>query len=128
MKLLARSSVYALFFVHTVFAIQSFSEQPTYQEVNPGGAVLLACGVNAKRGQCRWEKDGGPIGLHPGKYELAGDHEAGDCSLRILGAELEYDDGVWQCQVTASSYKDKDSLISEGAQVVIRGKEKKDTI
>ena len=48
MKLLARSSVYALvglFFVHTAFAIQSFSEQPTYQEVNPGGAVLLACGV-----------------------------------------------------------------------------------
>ena len=79
-----------------------------------------------KRGECRWEKDGQPVGIHPGKYEWAGNSkespaESGDCSLKILDANLEFDDGVWQCQVTPSSFKVRDSLISEGAEVVVRG-------
>ena len=56
-----------------------------------------------------------------GKYEWAGDFESGDCSLRISDARLAYDDGVWQCSVTPSSFLVRDALISEGAQVVIRG-------
>jgi hypothetical protein len=60
--------------------------------------------------------------MFPTKYEWAGTPETGDCSLRVLSAELEYDDGVWQCQVTPSSFKEKDALISEGAQLVVRGK------
>jgi len=100
---------------------QTWSEQPANREVNPGGDVLLSCVINDMRGQCRWEKDGTPVGIFPGKYEWAnGDLESGDCSLRILDAKLAYDDGVWQCSVTPSSFLVRDALISEGAQVVIR--------
>ena len=63
--------------------------------------------------------------IHPGKYIWANPNEAaaesGDCSLKILDANLEFDDGVWQCQVTPSSFQLRDSLISEGAEVVVRG-------
>ena len=54
-----------------VFAIQSWSEQPIYHEVNPGGQVVMPCIVLNKRGECRWEKDAQPVGIHPGKYEWA---------------------------------------------------------
>ena len=106
----------------SVSAVQSWAEQPRYQEVNPFGNLILPCVVNDMRGQCRWEKDGSPVGMFPTKYEWAGTPETGDCSLRVLSAELQYDDGVWQCQVTPSSFKEKDALISEGAQLVVRGK------
>ena len=109
-----------------VFAIQSWSEQPIYHEVNPGGQVVMPCIVLNKRGECRWEKDAQPVGIHPGKYEWAATSKGsspdpGDCSLRVLDANLEFDDGVWQCQVTPSSFRSKDALISQGAQLVVRG-------
>ena len=103
---------------------QTWSEQPANQEVNPSGDVVLRCAIRAMRGECRWEKDGTPVGIFPGKYEWAagtGGPADGDCSLRIRDARLAYDDGVWQCSVTPSSYLARDALISEGAQVVIRG-------
>ncbi len=96
-------------------------EKPRYQEVNPRGSVVLTCKVGNLQGECRWEKDGAPVGTFAGKYEWAGDKSSGDCSLRILDASLEYDDGVWQCQVTPSNFQAKDSLNSEGAQLVVRG-------
>ena len=65
-----------------------------------------------------------PVGVHPGKYEWAVGSGASDCSLRILAAEIEYDDGDWVCQVTASSFQNKDTLISEPARLVVRGKKK----
>ncbi len=102
-------------------AVQSWSEQPRYQEVNPGGEVRMACVVSDIRGECRWEKDGIPLTAYPGKYEWSGEPKEGDCSLRVIDARLEYDDGVWQCQVTPSSFQVKDALISEGAQLVVRG-------
>ena len=46
--------------------------------------------VRDKKGECRWERDNTPIAAYPGKYEWAGDSEAGDCSLRILAAKYEY--------------------------------------
>lgn len=82
----------------------------------------MPCVIANKKGECRWEKDGSPVGMYPTKYEWAGAPEKGDCSLRVLDASLEYDDGVWQCQVTPSSFQTKDSLISEGAELVVRGK------
>ena len=100
--------------------LQSFIRVPTYSETNPGEAVVLGCEVENKGGECRWEKDGSPVGLFPGKYEWAGDVTAGNCSILILEASAEYDDGVWQCQVTASNFKKGDSLISDGAEVVVR--------
>ena len=108
--------------------LQQWSKQPVYQEVNPGGDVIMPCIIQNKRGECRWERDGQPVGIHPGKYEWAGasseggSEASGDCSLKILDANLEFDDGVWQCQVTPSSFKVRDALISEGAELVVRGK------
>ena len=104
----------------SVEGVQKFVTAPTNTEVNPGGSVSLACVVSSMKGECRWEKDGVPVGLYPGKYEMAGQEE-GDCSLRILAASMEYDNGVWQCQVTASDFTQKDTLISDGAQLVVRG-------
>ena len=88
--------------------------------MNPSGDLVISCKVNDKQGECRWEKDGTPVGIYPGKYEWAAKPESGDCSLRIINATLVYDDGVWQCQVTPSSFLSNDALISEGAEVVVR--------
>ena len=107
-----------------VTGLQRWVEQPRYTEVNPNGMVILTCKVSEKQGECRWEKDGSPIGIYPGKYEWAAKPEAGDCSLKIFNSSLEYDDGVWQCQVTPSSFNSKDPLISDGAELVVRGKTK----
>ena len=101
-------------------ARQSWLKQPEYQEVNPGEIAMLTCIITNKEGECRWEREGVPIGMFRDKYEWAGDLETGNCSLVILDASAEYDDGVWQCQVTASNFKLSDSLISDGAEVVVR--------
>ena len=42
--------------------------------------------------------------MQEGKYEWAGRRGNGDCSLRILKANLAYDDGMWECQVSQSSH------------------------
>ena len=47
----------------------------------------------------RWERDNTPIAAFTGKYEWAGDRTKGDCSLRILNANFDYDNGGWVCQV-----------------------------
>ena len=60
--------------------------------------------------------------MYKGKIEWAGNREEGDCSLRVLAAELQYDNGDWVCQVTASSFHERDTLISNPAKLVVRGK------
>ena len=109
-------------FLGSAESLQKWAQQPRYQEVNPRGTIILPCVILNKKGECRWEKDGTPVGIYPHKYEWSSLPENGDCSLRILDANLEYDDGVWQCQVTPSSFSVKDALISEGAELVVRGK------
>ena len=106
----------------TAAVVQEWEEQPGYKEVNPGGEVVMACHVRNKQGECRWERDETPIAEFVGKYEWAGDPKLGDCSLRILNANYNYDNGGWQCQVTASSYKVSDTLVSRPASLVVRGK------
>ena len=71
--------------------------------------MVLICFV----GECRWERDGDPVGMYPTKYEWSGNPEDGDCSIKILDSSLEFDDGVWQCQVTPTNFLQKDSLISD---------------
>ena len=39
-------------------SMQSFKEEPTYTEVNPGENTELRCVVNDIGGECRWQKDG----------------------------------------------------------------------
>lgn len=56
------------------------------------------------------------------KYEWAGTQEAGDCSLWIRAATLEFDDGEWECQVTASDFTTQDALTSSPVRLVVRGK------
>ena len=102
-------------------ARQQWEEEPGYREVNPDGEVIMVCRVRDKKGECRWERDNTPIAAYPGKYEWAGNAEAGDCSLRILAAKYEYDNGAWVCQVTASSFRERDTLISHPANLVVRG-------
>ena len=62
------------------------------------------------------------MGIYLGKYEWAGNPDAGDCSIRIMNAALEYDDGEWECQVTASDFAAQDALTSHIAKLVVRGK------
>ena len=120
MAAFVRLTVFVTFCCPVLSAFQRFGTVPTYQEVNPGGTVLMRCLVEEMKGECRWEKDGVPVGLYPGKYEMVAGRP-GDCTLRILAASMEYDNGVWQCQVTASDFTQRDTLISDGAQLVVRG-------
>lgn len=99
---------------------QEWRKQPEYDEVNPGDSVILTCLIDNRSGDCRWEKEGVPTGIFSGKYEWAGDVSSGDCSLLIKDAEVEFDDGAWQCSVTASSFKARDALVSAASQLVVR--------
>ena len=115
--------IFQLTIIVQVFTQQLFEEPPTNQEVGPGEDVILSCVIVNKVGECRWEKDGTPVGIYNNKYEWAHPEEKafGDCSLHIKNASFEYDNGVWQCQVTASDFTQKDTLISDGAEVLVRG-------
>lgn len=111
-----------LFLFGRIYAVQRFSERPTYTEVNPGEDALLKCRVSDKRGVCSWQKDNKPVGLYRGKYEWANEDSpvGGDCSLWVRAATLQLDDGQWQCQVTASNYDVQDALSSPPAVLAVR--------
>ncbi|GLV42586.1 uncharacterized protein CBL_03325 [Carabus blaptoides fortunei] len=103
-----------------VTCVQRFEKQPSYTEVNPGQNVELSCKVYNKKGSCSWQKDNKPVGMYLNKYEWSGSHEAGDCSLLIRVAQLEFDDGFWECQVTASDFTTQDALTSQPVRLVVR--------
>ena len=104
------------------FGRQEWVTQPADTEVNPGGTTTLTCKVAGKKGECRWERNSLPVGAYRGKYEWAGDQEQGDCSLVILEASMEYDNGEWICQITASDFTAKDTLMSTPAKLIVRGR------
>ena len=88
--------------------------------------MSLACRIANKKGDCRWEmrqEDGStnPLGIYPGKREWAGDRDQGDCSIRILEADYNIDNGRYVCQVTASGFRETDTLISREAILSVRG-------
>ncbi|CAB0033533.1 unnamed protein product [Trichogramma brassicae] len=103
-------------------AEQRFAETPAeYQEVSQGQDVKLRCRVQDKRGQCIWQKDRFALGMVHDKYEW--DHgDAGECSLVIKRASLDYDDGLWECQVTPGDFVKQDGLRSPPARLLVRGK------
>ncbi|XP_026467304.1 hemicentin-1 [Ctenocephalides felis] len=111
-------------------ALQRFEKQPSYTEVNPGQDALLTCKVLNRRGSCSWQKDNKPVGIYPKKYEWAAGDNAGarsasgggggDCSLWVRAATLEFDDGQWECQVTASDFTTQDALTSSPVRLVVR--------
>ena len=104
-----------------VVCIQEFIEEPSDTEVNPGDDLVLPCLIRHKAGECRWEKDGTPVGMFEDKYEWAGNVLSGDCGLVIHDASIEYDVGSWLCQVTASDFTQKDTLISRQITIIVRG-------
>ncbi|GJQ79308.1 hypothetical protein Trydic_g16175 [Trypoxylus dichotomus] len=103
-----------------VNAEQRFEQQPVYTEVNPGQDALLVCKVFNKRGICSWQKDHKPVGTYIRKYEWSGSQETGDCSIWIRSAQIDYDDGSWECQVTASDFHTQDALSSFPVKLVVR--------
>ncbi|XP_037923557.1 irregular chiasm C-roughest protein isoform X2 [Hermetia illucens] len=111
--------------------LQRFAEQPVYTEVNPNEDAILSCKVIDKQGSCSWQKDNKPVGIYPKKYEWAASsmmihqslqppHYGGDCSLWIRSATLDFDDGFWECQVTASDFTTQDALTSQPVRLVVR--------
>ncbi|XP_031638814.1 hemicentin-2 isoform X1 [Contarinia nasturtii] len=118
-------------FLTGCYGLQRFAEQPKYTEVNPGEDALLTCKIIDKRGSCSWQKDNKPVGIYPKKYEWAGttsygmpgipsQHIGGDCSLWVRAATIDFDDGAWECQVTASDFTTQDALTSQPVQLVVR--------
>ncbi|XP_031845808.2 irregular chiasm C-roughest protein [Nomia melanderi] len=104
---------------------QRFAETPAlYQEVSSGDDVQLRCRVQDKRGQCIWQKDRKPVGLHPDKYEWAGGRGS-DCTLLIRRASLDFDDGSWECQVTSGDFTRQDALTSLPSRLLVRVKPRK---
>ncbi|KAK6622894.1 hypothetical protein RUM43_008745 [Polyplax serrata] len=63
-----------------------------------------------------------PVGIYKDKYEWAGSQEAGDCSLLIKHVTIDFDDGEWECQVTASEFTAQDALTSTPVRLVVRAK------
>ncbi|XP_033333172.2 irregular chiasm C-roughest protein [Megalopta genalis] len=104
---------------------QRFAETPAlYQEVSSGDDVQLRCRVQDKRGQCIWQKDRKPVGMHPDKYEWASGRGS-DCTLLIRRASLDFDDGYWECQVTSGDFTRQDALTSLPSRLLVRVKPRK---
>lgn len=100
---------------------QQFIETPPiYQETSSGDDVQLRCRVQDKRGQCIWQKDRKPVGMHPDKYEWASGRNS-DCTLLIRRASLDFDDGLWECQVTSGDFTRQDALTSMSSRLLVRG-------
>ena len=100
-------------------ALQSFMQLPESEMVRAGASLTLACLVAEKGGECRWEREGLPVGQYDDKYVWAGDRQEGDCSLTILDSSPDYDSGLWSCQVSASNITAADSLISPPVLVTV---------
>ncbi|XP_050311765.1 irregular chiasm C-roughest protein isoform X2 [Anthonomus grandis grandis] len=113
--------VFVGIFVKEILAAQRFEKQPVYTEVNPGQDAYLECKVFNKRGTCSWQKDNKPMGMYPHKYEwVSASQQNGDCSIYVRAAQLEFDDGNWECQVTASDFHTQDALTSHPVRLVVR--------
>ncbi|XP_047477071.1 irregular chiasm C-roughest protein-like isoform X1 [Penaeus chinensis] len=85
---------------------QYFATQPTPQTAVVGSTAVLPCRVINKVGHLQWTKDGFGMGTERdlfgfARYAMIGSDDEGDFSLRIKPVLLE-DDGLYQCQVSAS--------------------------
>ena len=107
------AAVTSLLLTSRTSGLQSFMAMPADSEVEAGASVTLVCAVAELGGECRWERDGLPVGAELGKYETE------DCNLRILAAEHQYDGGQWVCQVSASDIEAGDSLVSRPATLTV---------
>ena len=81
--------------LNSIQARQSFDQEPSHIEVNPGQDVTLPCRIfdKSRNSICSWQKNGFPISLQNGKYQFDGDRQRGDCSLKVFQADINFDDG-----------------------------------
>ena len=112
-----------LLLVSQVVSQQMFLQTPSNTSVRSGATFTLHCLVHNLLGQCYWKKDGVHVGPEPGKYDWlsggGGRGGVGDCSLRVSDASPVYDEGEWQCQVSAGNIALRDSLVSTSITVTI---------
>ena len=89
------SIIVLLLFQVLVECKQNFDLEPEHQHVNPGEDAVMTCRIFDKHRSsiCNWQKDGLVIRIQNGKYEWEGNRAAGDCSLRILKANINFDNG-----------------------------------
>lgn len=98
---------------------QKFEAQPDSQvPVASGQDVRLRCLVRNRQGECLWLRNGRAVGTIQRKYQFSRQPEDGDCSLTIRNVSVQQDDGIWQCQVTASDLE-QDTLQSSESQLVV---------
>lgn len=98
---------------------QYFEVQPEHQYlVHNGHDVRLRCLIRNRQGECLWLRNGRAIGIIPKKYQFIRQPEDGDCSLMIRNVSVQQDDGLWQCQVTASDVE-QDTLQSREVHLVV---------
>lgn len=98
---------------------QYFEVQPEAQYlVQNGHDVRIRCLIRSRQGECLWLKNGRAIGFIAKKYQFTRQPEDGDCSLMIRNVSVQQDDGLWQCQVTASDVE-QDTLQSREVHLVV---------
>ena len=106
-----------------VLAVQEWLQKPRNVTVAEGQDAVLVCKVSNKVGRCYWRKNSRLIYLYPGKYDWEGDPGQGDCSLRIHATKAQFDSGLWQCTVTATTYQGRiyfrDTLESDQVALVV---------
>uniref|UniRef100_A0A8D8Z044 Kin of IRRE-like protein 3 n=1 Tax=Cacopsylla melanoneura TaxID=428564 RepID=A0A8D8Z044_9HEMI len=115
--------LFGLFWIQItgISCLQTFDREPVSTEVNPGSDTKLDCKVLNKKGSCSWQKDNKPVGIYFKKYEwVNADETSGDCSLWIRSATLDFDDGEWECQITASDFTTQDALTSRPVRLIVR--------
>ncbi|XP_076350236.1 irregular chiasm C-roughest protein-like isoform X2 [Tachypleus tridentatus] len=105
--------------IGTVYTLQDFDVTPSDSEVDPGSTATIRCRIRNRRGECVWLKDGEVVGRISNKFFFEKEPSDGDCSIRITDANLEMDDGYWQCQVTQASLEDP-TLKSENIKLTVR--------
>ena len=111
--------LFVLMLVSNVRCEQMFLVTPEASSVRSGGQVTLRCVVSGLGGQCYWTQDGRHVGQEHAKYTWSLAPANGDCSLTIHDASALYDDGQWQCQVSAADIVLGDSLISSQVSLTV---------
>lgn len=98
---------------------QTFEVQPEPQYlVQNGHDARIRCLVRNRQGECLWLRNGRAVGVIAKKYQFNRQPEDGDCSLMIRNVSVAQDDGLWQCQVTASDVE-QDTLQSREVHLVV---------
>jgi len=103
-----------------VDALTQYFEQSPHKNLTiaRGSSITIPCKVRNRQGECLWIHDGKGIGIIRGKYEFRRAPDNGDCGLTIYDVSPDYDNGEWQCQVTAAAVNQQ-TLQSEVIRLIV---------